>query len=236
MLLVPISGKISLRNPPFVTIVLILLNCIIFFAFQLNDGNLYVKAEEFYFESGLANLEIDAYLNYTYTQEQQAAMFTGSSEKSRQKERLNVYMEMRQDHEFMRRLEREQIIRSHDAVYQEWRSLRNEYTSLLSKIMTKRYGFRPAQPRLMTLFSHMFLHGGFGHLLGNMIFLWLVGSMLEMGSGRIFYFFHLFSNGIGCRRLVLDRKFGIHCSPGRCIRCDSRINGRVYCPVRKKAN
>jgi len=33
----------------------------------------------------------------------------------------------------------------------------------------------------------MFLHGGFGHLLGNMIFLWLVGCMLEMGCGRGFY-------------------------------------------------
>jgi tetratricopeptide (TPR) repeat protein len=33
----------------------------------------------------------------------------------------------------------------------------------------------------------MFLHGGFGHLLGNMIFLWLVGCMLEIGCGRSFY-------------------------------------------------
>jgi tetratricopeptide (TPR) repeat protein len=34
----------------------------------------------------------------------------------------------------------------------------------------------------------MFLHGGVGHLLGNMIFLWLVGCMLEMGCGRFLLF------------------------------------------------
>jgi len=33
----------------------------------------------------------------------------------------------------------------------------------------------------------MFLHGGLMHLAGNMIFLWLVGCMLEMAWGRILY-------------------------------------------------
>jgi hypothetical protein len=33
----------------------------------------------------------------------------------------------------------------------------------------------------------MFLHGSFGHLLGNMVFLWIVGCVLELGCGRILY-------------------------------------------------
>jgi tetratricopeptide (TPR) repeat protein len=33
----------------------------------------------------------------------------------------------------------------------------------------------------------MFLHGSTGHLFGNMIFLWIVGCMLEMGLGRLLY-------------------------------------------------
>jgi len=33
----------------------------------------------------------------------------------------------------------------------------------------------------------MFLHGGLGHLLGNMVFLWIVGCVLELGLGRILY-------------------------------------------------
>jgi hypothetical protein len=33
----------------------------------------------------------------------------------------------------------------------------------------------------------MFLHGSAGHLFGNMVFLWIVGCMLEMGLGRLLY-------------------------------------------------
>ena len=33
----------------------------------------------------------------------------------------------------------------------------------------------------------MFLHGSVSHLIGNMIFLWLVGCILEYGMGRRYY-------------------------------------------------
>ena len=36
-----------------------------------------------------------------------------------------------------------------------------------------RWGFRAAEPGLVTLFTAMFLHAGFLHLLGNMLFLWI---------------------------------------------------------------
>ncbi|MFQ5989507.1 MAG: rhomboid family intramembrane serine protease, partial [Candidatus Methylomirabilales bacterium] len=38
-----------------------------------------------------------------------------------------------------------------------------------------RYGFRPTSPSLTTLFTTMFLHAGFMHLFGNMLFLWIYG-------------------------------------------------------------
>jgi membrane associated rhomboid family serine protease len=49
------------------------------------------------------------------------------------------------------------------------------------------YGFIPANGNLTTAFTYMFLHGSFFHLLGNMVFLWLVGCVLELGCGRVFY-------------------------------------------------
>jgi len=33
----------------------------------------------------------------------------------------------------------------------------------------------------------MFLHGSAGHLFGNMVFLWIVGCVLEMGLDRLLY-------------------------------------------------
>ena len=48
-----------------------------------------------------------------------------------------------------------------------------------------RWGFRAAEPGLATLFSAMFLHAGFLHLLGNMLFLWICGDNVEHRLGRV---------------------------------------------------
>ncbi len=49
------------------------------------------------------------------------------------------------------------------------------------------FGYVPARPSPVGLFTYMFLHGGWLHLLGNMLFLWLVGASLEDRWGRAFY-------------------------------------------------
>jgi membrane associated rhomboid family serine protease len=60
-----------------------------------------------------------------------------------------------------------------------------EATAAVSVYRT--YGYIPAEPHLLTLFTSMFMHGGWMHLLGNMLFLWLSGGSLEDRWGRIFY-------------------------------------------------
>lgn len=49
-----------------------------------------------------------------------------------------------------------------------------------------RYGYRPANPSLLSLLTAMFLHGGWLHLAGNMLFLYIFGDNVEhrMGRGR----------------------------------------------------
>ena len=48
------------------------------------------------------------------------------------------------------------------------------------------YGFRPVDPGILALLTSMFLHGGFMHLAGNMLFLWIYGDNVEhrLGPGR----------------------------------------------------
>ena len=50
---------------------------------------------------------------------------------------------------------------------------------------------RTPVPVFFTLFTSMFLHGGFAHLLGNMLYLWIFGDNLEnkMGHARYFMFY-----------------------------------------------
>ncbi|MBT8129254.1 MAG: rhomboid family intramembrane serine protease [Gammaproteobacteria bacterium] len=46
-------------------------------------------------------------------------------------------------------------------------------------------------PAWMTIFTSMFLHGGWMHLIGNMLYLWVFGNNVEdaMGHGRFIVFY-----------------------------------------------
>ena len=50
-------------------------------------------------------------------------------------------------------------------------------------LVYKHYGFTPADPRMFTLFTALFIHAGFLHLLGNMWFLWMFGRQVEDALG-----------------------------------------------------
>jgi len=184
MLVVPITGKISWKNPPVVTIAFIVINCLIFFVFQRNDNINFFRAKQHYFKSGLAEIEVSAYIADREVSED----ITDMGEKSELDEQTLVryYKKMDLDAGFQKKLRSGEIITRHDPGYEKWKNLRAEYENLLSDVVFLKYGFRPAHLNILTAFTYMFLHGGFGHLLGNMIFLWLVGCMLEMGCGRIF--------------------------------------------------
>lgn len=49
------------------------------------------------------------------------------------------------------------------------------------------HGYKPGEPEWSDLISCMFLHGGFAHLAGNMLFLWIFGDNVEHRLGRLGY-------------------------------------------------
>ncbi|MCI0414978.1 rhomboid family intramembrane serine protease [bacterium] len=51
----------------------------------------------------------------------------------------------------------------------------------------ERYGYIPAEPSFIGLFTCMFIHGGWLHLIGNMFFLYLAGCNIEDLWGRPLY-------------------------------------------------
>ena len=54
-------------------------------------------------------------------------------------------------------------------------------------LLVFRYGFRPAHFDLVSLFSSIFLHAGFFHLAGNMLFLYIFGNNVEHRLGPLKY-------------------------------------------------
>ncbi|HEB66853.1 MAG TPA: rhomboid family intramembrane serine protease [Gammaproteobacteria bacterium] len=61
-------------------------------------------------------------------------------------------------------------------------------------------------PEEMTLFSYAFLHGGWLHLIGNMLFLWVFGDNIEdsMGHARFLLFYLLCALAAGLVHALME--------------------------------
>jgi membrane associated rhomboid family serine protease len=68
------------------------------------------------------------------------------------------------------------------------------------------FGFVPAHFSWLSVITSMFLHGGWMHLIGNMLFLWIFGDNVEdiLGHGRFLIFYLL----CGCSAALLQ--YGIN--------------------------
>ncbi len=54
-------------------------------------------------------------------------------------------------------------------------------------VFLMRWGYRAAEPSLSTLVTAMFLHAGWLHIIGNMLFLWIYGDNVEHRLGHLAY-------------------------------------------------
>jgi membrane associated rhomboid family serine protease len=180
MLIIPLSGTFSWRNLPVITIFIIIINCVVFFTLQSGDQAHHQKATEFYLSSGLARIEVSRYIRFTEGETEDRQIVN-------KEELARWFLKMQRDDAFLTKLLTDKIITPQDTQYEPWKKLRTTYDSLLEKVSYMKYGFIPARHTVLTVFSHMFLHGSFMHLLGNMIYLWLVGCVLEVGFGRVSY-------------------------------------------------
>ena len=64
--------------------------------------------------------------------------------------------------------------------------LHSENTFIINSfgMKPKELFLNPGLANYSTIFSSMFLHGGFMHLIGNMLFLWIYGNNIEDAMGH----------------------------------------------------
>src|SRR5205085_3469270 len=68
------------------------------------------------------------------------------------------------------------------------------------------YGLVPAAFSWVAVFTSMFLHGGFMHVAGNMLYLWIFGDNVEdrLGHGRFIVFYLLCGIAAAIGQIVMD--------------------------------
>lgn len=62
--------------------------------------------------------------------------------------------------------------------------LASSFLSALNDFPYRKWGYIPAKPSFQALLTYMFVHGGWFHLLGNLLFLYLTGPFIEDLWGR----------------------------------------------------
>ena len=67
----------------------------------------------------------------------------------------------------------------------------------IGKSLVYMYGFVPAEFNPLTIFTSMFMHGGFAHIIGNMWFLYIFGDNVVSILGLVKYFMFYLACGIG---------------------------------------
>lgn len=182
-MLIPVSGEFARKSIPYAAIALILANVFVFFAFQLDDRAELSRARSFYLSSGLARIEYAYYLKREKGRPVRKTFNDKTGFDPESKRDRKLISRMLSDHSFRAALRDGRLIRPGDPHFQRWQELSARYDQLMQRVTTHGFGLVPTDPAPWSWITYMFLHGGFGHLLGNMVFLWLVGFLLESGCG-----------------------------------------------------
>ncbi len=195
MLLIPVHDKVNWKHPPVITLLLVCVNVLIFLFYQLDDEQEMVAAATYYQESGLAQLELQPALEY--------ARRTNNYELTTLLEGYQLddppewIFALQLDADFMRALHNGEVISWKMAGFEEWLAKRQEFEQKLDAVTYIHYGLRTAEPTPVSLFSHMFLHGDFWHLFGNMVFLFAVGMLVEKTMDSKSYLIGYLLMGLG---------------------------------------
>jgi len=180
MFIIPVGNRVDWKRPPVITLMLILINCFVFFVFQAGDDRNDENATRFYFSSDLPKWELNRYA--AYLERERGPAETRQFGDMLRKRKGNALMVMEDDAKFMRELHAGHVVTPQALEYTAWASQRSKYEAMRS--FTSRYIFKVDAPTLVDSTVSAFMHGGFDHLFGNMVVLFLVGFMVESVVGK----------------------------------------------------
>ncbi|WP_447595718.1 rhomboid family intramembrane serine protease [Aquipseudomonas campi] len=179
-MILPAEHPLDWKRPPVVTLLLILLNTLIYFGYQGGDTERREEAVGLYLDGGLLNRERALFIedfSQRHTLDQAS--------------RRDLDAARRQDLAslILSDLQFEHTLHQHPDYQQDaaWQAAREKAEAARNQLSSIRFGFIPARFTVEGLFGAMFLHGSAEHLLGNMVFLFIFGFALEIALGRAVY-------------------------------------------------
>jgi membrane associated rhomboid family serine protease len=213
MLILPIHRKPTRENLPVITVLLVLANALVFALFQSNDDVVEERAAERYLESGV--------LEFEWTWFREWAETTSSNDVEPEEidellpevgehERADFIrlMSIEREPAFLRAVEDEWFAPADSAAYRQWTAARERLEEDRQASFTRSYWLGYEDVRPATFLTHMFMHGGLMHLIGNMVFLVLLGILLEPALGGLRLLLAYLVGGLGAAGVSLAVHWG----------------------------
>lgn len=190
MLIIPAENAINWKRPPWVTLGLMMACIMVFLFYQGADDRKLDAAIEQYLDGNLLALEAPAYEDYL----QREIRFEGDQQSVLELQEFQALREQDEqgwqavtllfDRDFYQYLqdnrdliwsvaERNQWSEQRGAIEEQW----------ISRMSAFQLGLVPSDLSLYTLITYQFLHGGWGHIIGNLLFLFLLGFTVERALG-----------------------------------------------------
>ncbi|HZP66292.1 MAG TPA: rhomboid family intramembrane serine protease [Rudaea sp.] len=204
MLILPLHRRLSWANFPLVTVLLIIANVFVFAFLQSGDERDYRRALEYYEQVDLGRIEFPAYLDWLKSRRGDARKIE-LAETMPKESRIGL---IESDPDFLKALHAGRVIQADDARYATWHEERAEFERLRDSAFTPSHDLRFSHVEPGRMLWAMFMHGGLEHLIGNMIFLAVLGLLVEGALGPWWYLALYLGGGFGAAFATLAWHWG----------------------------
>lgn len=184
MLVIPSDSRYTGGRRAVMTWLLVLLNCAIFFYGAGRAHEREKDALDYYERSNLAAYEFPAYLvHLKLGGDESKELYEHFVELRADELPAQAVRRMGADMAFQMKLDEGKLIPPAQEGYADWSREHQAYRRKLDDALGLDHALNPAKPTALSLLSYQFLHGGFDHLLGNMVVLILIGQITECALG-----------------------------------------------------
>ncbi|HJU38021.1 MAG TPA: rhomboid family intramembrane serine protease, partial [Tahibacter sp.] len=229
MLILPLHRRVTRRNFPFVTVALVLVNFFVFFALQGRDGAATRQALAYYGQSNLAPVELPAYRDWLAVHGGDDAAERGEFVKQAIAANSTLaVMVLQSDPRFLAALRGGQVITPQMDTHARWKEERTHFDALWSRRFTDAHALTYDSVDPSRIVWAMFMHGGVGHLVGNMVFLVILGLLVEGALGELLFAAVYVLGGVGAALASLMMRWG---DPGMLVGASGAIAALMgaYC-------
>jgi membrane associated rhomboid family serine protease len=207
LLIIPLHKRPTAATFPWVTLLLILANVFVFAFLQSGDAGVERRALAYWQSSGLAEVELPRYVAQLQQRgEMELAEFLESGEEPMRTEL--GFRAVQHDAAFAARVAARDVLPEDDPEHARWRERRDALDAIWDSSFTQRFVLKYDDVSVKRLFGAMFLHGDGGHLVGNMVFLALLGLLVEGALGPWVFLGMYLVGGLGGSLLSVVRHLG----------------------------